>query len=325
VGAFTFERDVLMQKRVPVTRTLRVLQGAPVAHTPTGFADVFDARWAAHVDAVAAEAAALHRQSAWLVGTFVDHEPAWSQMRLLDVPAGAPLRARWLALLNDRYPTLEALNAAWRTSLRGWPAARDLTTAALPAGRAAEDLRALEVAYADTYFSTVAKALKTHDPNHLYLGCRFARTPPANEEIARVAGKHVDVLSVNDPAAGPPLGADRGLLDRWHALSGQRPILVSQVRVPLDSPRQLAAEQPALPPAERGAYYVRLVTGLASIPYVVGAHWHQYADPPLTGRGRDGDNQIVGFVDVTDRPHEDLVAAAREAAARLYEAHAAAR
>ena len=43
-------------------------------------------------------------------------------------------------------------------------------------------------------------------------------------------------------------------------------------------------------------------------------------EPPWPGRG-DGENYNIGMVDVTDRPYRDLVDAARETHARLYEIH----
>jgi hypothetical protein len=48
-------------------------------------------------------------------------------------------------------------------------------------------------------------------------------------------------------------------------------------------------------------------------PDIVGCHWFQYADEPLTGRLLDGENGNMGFVAVTDIPYADLVSAAREA------------
>jgi hypothetical protein len=196
-----------------------------------------------------------------------------------------------------------------------------MAQADLPAGRAREDLAGLEGLYAETYFATVAEALRRHDPNHLYLGCRFARLPPRNEEIARAAGRHVDVLSVNDRTLEP----DRTLLERWHTLGGDKPILVSEHQVPLASVRQVAARPEALGPTARRRRVTTYLERLAAIPFVVGAHWSQYADQPLTGRGGDGGNQLVGLVDITDRPHEDVVAGLREAALGIYERHAAAR
>ena len=48
-------------------------------------------------------------------------------------------------------------------------------------------------------------------------------------------------------------------------------------------------------------------------PDIVGVHWFQYADEPLTGRLLDGENGHMGFVSVADVPYAGLVSAARAA------------
>ena len=53
---------------------------------------------------------------------------------------------------------------------------------------------------------------------------------------------------------------------------------------------------------------------------MVGTHWFQWLDQPVTGRS-DGENYNIGFIDATDRPYAELAAAARETHARLLEVH----
>ena len=55
-----------------------------------------------------------------------------------------------------------------------------------------------------------------------------------------------------------------------------------------------------------------------SNPYFVGAHWFQYIDSPLTGRGYDGENYNVGFVTVCDVPYPEIVKAAKALNQDLY-------
>lgn len=47
-------------------------------------------------------------------------------------------------------------------------------------------------------------------------------------------------------------------------------------------------------------------------PMVVGCHWFQYLDQPLTGRSYDGENYNIGFVTVTDTPYPEMVKIARQ-------------
>jgi hypothetical protein len=50
---------------------------------------------------------------------------------------------------------------------------------------------------------------------------------------------------------------------------------------------------------------------------MVGAHFFQFRDQPLTGRP-DGEAVLRGFVNVTDTPHFDLVQVNRRVAYDLY-------
>ena len=53
-------------------------------------------------------------------------------------------------------------------------------------------------------------------------------------------------------------------------------------------------------------------------PLLVGVHWFQYKDQPLTGRVLDGENYQIGFVNLVDTPYPEMTAATRALAARLY-------
>jgi hypothetical protein len=71
---------------------------------------------------------------------------------------------------------------------------------------------------------------------------------------------------------------------------------------------------------ERGVAYQYYVEHAAAHPEVIGTHWFEWIDEPVTGRF-DGENYNIGFVDVTDRPYDELVAAAKVAHARLFDIH----
>jgi len=72
---------------------------------------------------------------------------------------------------------------------------------------------------------------------------------------------------------------------------------------------------------ERGVAYRYYVEQAAACPSMVGAHWFQWLDQPVTGR-MDGENQNIGLIDGTDRPHWEFVAGVQEAHRRLYAVHA---
>jgi hypothetical protein len=72
--------------------------------------------------------------------------------------------------------------------------------------------------------------------------------------------------------------------------------------------------------AERGVAYQYYVEHAAAHPEVIGTHWFQWIDQPATGRP-DGENYNIGWVDVTDQPYQELVAAAKVTHARLFDIH----
>jgi agarase len=69
---------------------------------------------------------------------------------------------------------------------------------------------------------------------------------------------------------------------------------------------------------ERAAVYADYVTSVLRNPDLVGCHWFQYVDEPLTGRAYDGENYNIGFLAVTDTPYPELVAAARKIHRKAY-------
>ncbi len=64
---------------------------------------------------------------------------------------------------------------------------------------------------------------------------------------------------------------------------------------------------------ERGKAYARFVAAAAANPQIVGAHWFQYTDQPVTGRLLDGENSHIGLVGITDIPFVGFVEAVRAA------------
>jgi hypothetical protein len=68
----------------------------------------------------------------------------------------------------------------------------------------------------------------------------------------------------------------------------------------------------------RAAMYRDYLHNALDNPRLVGCHWFQYLDQPLTGRQYDGENYNIGFVTVTDTPYPEMVKAAREVHAGAY-------
>ena len=281
------------------------------------FSDVFHPGWELFLDSLMQKAAAL-RYDNYLLGYFVDNEATWQQTQLLQNDLhDIPLRFEWERLLKQSYESLDEINQAWNTSYASWDEIRNMNSDQLKMeGNLLQDYIKLETLYAEKYFGTIKTILKKHDPNHLYLGCRFTRQIKP-EHIVRTAGRYVDVMSVNAYSLYP----DREDFTQWYTW-GQRPILIGEHHLPLHSERQFPPKYRAFSEEERLEYYPQYVHKWAELPFSVGCHWYQFVDQHLTGRSTDGENQTVGLVDITDRPHEHMVKAIRKASETMYQVHA---
>jgi hypothetical protein len=310
------EEIMLRQQRVPFVAFARSHgPGAPM--TSNRFPDVYDPAWEPWMERTIVELTAPWRDNRWLLGYFIDNEQPWHDMRLLHAPAGAAVRQAWAASAKGKYGHAARAAAAWGRDVPNWDAVAAMGAADVPAeGALRDDMTAFEAEFTDRYQGTIARLLNKHDPNHLYLGCRFVRRLPPRA-VAHAAGKHQNVVTVNCYAGVPP----RDTFQDWHDWTG-RPILIGEHHFPLASPRQFPPLYRDFTPEERRVMYYDYVHGFAAMPFSVGSHWFQHADQPLTGRSTNGENQPVGFVDLTDNPHEELVDALRRVAAEVYPVHA---
>jgi hypothetical protein len=284
--------------------------------------DPFDPEFVAAVDETVAKVASTYRDDPYLIGYFVDNELAWGlgqaeapQLRYglatetLKLGRASPAKRAFIGQLVEKYRNFENFAATWEITARSWDEFREagltLSSVALARPAVIDDLRAFTALFAETYFRIVAGAIRRHDPHHLYLGSRFqARTP----EAVAACAKYCDVVSFNvyhEDLAGEEW-------TRFHALG--KPALIGEFQFGSTDTGlfwpglfDVATEE------QRGpAYAVYLRSALAN-PDIVGCHWFQYVDEPLTGRLLDGENGHMGFVSVADIPYAGLVSAARDA------------
>ncbi len=313
-------------RRVPYTLPLLIAGNFATVSTGLdlwgGMPDPFDPRFAEAAERAVRVASAGHADDPWLIGYFADNELAW-------IGIGEPLRARYaLALgslrlgpespakrafveqLRGRYATAQELATAWGIALADWSVLEGAGFAApLPeAGHPAieEDLQRFQRLYADTYFRIVAEQLAAQAPNHLLLGGRFAGTIP---EAVDACARHCDVLSFNFYTREPQHGYDFAVL---RALD--KPLLITEFHFgSRDRGPFWGGLQEVWTEEQRGPAYAHYLARALEEPSIVGLHWFQYLDQPVTGRLLDGENGHLGLVAITDRPYSGFVAAVREA------------
>ena len=102
----------------------------------------------------------------------------------------------------------------------------DLTDAGLPVttGAAFADMARYTERFIDAYYKMVAHAFRKADSHHLLIGSRWQPGTANSESLVRIAGKYMDVVSVNYYA----YAIDKGFLKRLYKWSGEKPFFLSE-------------------------------------------------------------------------------------------------
>ncbi|MFO0927099.1 MAG: hypothetical protein U0736_08655 [Gemmataceae bacterium] len=275
------------------------------------FPDVFDPRFAAGLRKRMAAQKGRSVGDPWCIGTFVDNELGWGDdlslaTAALASPSDQPAKVAFVADLKASYHTIDALNRTWGTTHADWNAL--LASRTVPDTKKARgDLAAFATRTAETYFRVCRDAVKEAAPDQLYLGCRFAWV---NDRAVRAAAKFCDVLSFN---------LYRDTIGDFRLPDGvDKPILVGEFHFgALDRGMFHSGLRPLPTQAARAAAYRRYVEGAITHPNFVGTHWFQLYDQATTGRG-DGENYQIGWLDGTDTPYPETVAAVRAVGRGMY-------
>ncbi|MFW5877510.1 MAG: beta-galactosidase [bacterium] len=309
IGNWSNEK-VIAGSEIPFTYSFRTTRNEKYS-LGSGLNDVFDPGWEAYVDSVISKASEF-RNNPFLLGYFVDNEAGWGNSGLLErLKQASPGRDEWLKLIKEKYASLDELNEKWYTSYEGWEAVKNMT-AEIDNKDFSDVYTDFEKRYADKYFSTVKNSLKKYDPNHLYLGCRFTRRLKP-DHILESAGEYCDVITVNVYSLVPI----EAQMTAWHQKTG-KPILIGEHHLPLATNKQFAPRYRAFTQNERFRFYKDYVRTWADMPFSLGCHWYQLVDQHVTGRPTNGENQVIGLVDITDQPYDHMVKAISQASDSIY-------
>ncbi len=245
-----------------------------------------------------ASALAATRDDPWLLGHFSDNE--------LPIYGGDMLK---------RYRSLPPEDINRREAER-WLAAR--YGGKLPRQETETDRVAFRAYVAQRYFSAVAAAIRKHDPNHLYLGCRFHGRALKEETAVRACAPYVDVISFNWYGTWTPA---REAMDLW--ASTGRPFLITEFYAKgMDTGMNniSGAGWTVKTQADRGTFFQNFTLGLVEHPGCIGWHWHRYRDndPGDSRSKRFGEQSNKGFVNLEFEPYLPLSRAAAEVCTQTY-------
>ncbi|SDT95096.1 Carbohydrate family 9 binding domain-like [Verrucomicrobium sp. GAS474] len=310
IGAFSPLPPAVQAQAMPYVAHLPLdpgTAGIPALPGIPGAWDPFEAANRERIDRSFAKSVAARRDDPLLVGWFLANEPLYEDLPKVipALKADHACKRELVAFLREKYGTLAAFNAAWGMAAPSFDALGDT---ALPAStRAAfDDLHAFTGRFEEAYYRLVAETFHRYDSRHLLLGSRFQPGTINDEQLCRIAGKYVDVMSFNYYTDA----VDGDLLKRIAGWAG-KPLLLSEFYWASDADSGLSGGRSVSSQRERGLAYRNYVEQAAALGCVVGVEWFQLIDEAASGRwfeGPGGERANCGLLGVTGRPYKEALA-----------------
>jgi len=215
-------------------------------------------------------------------------------------------KQRLVSVLKDKYKTIDAYNIAWQSKAAAFGDLIDVGLA-VTTHAAKADVKAFVGEFMETYFAQIERLFRQQDANHLLFGSRLQPITIEDEQLCRIMGRHVDVVSYNYYT----FGLDTAALKRFHKWTGNKPMMLSEFfwASPKDSGliggREVSSQQ------QRGLAYRNYVEQSAALGFVIGVEWFTLIDQATTGRWfskYSGESYNTGLISVADRPWKEMLA-----------------
>jgi len=294
--------------------------------------DPFDPATAQRMFSEARRLTAPYRGSPLRLGYFSDNEVGWWSGALFlffaQKPAANLTKQHWVALLRDLYGddwgrfTADFVPPAGVASWDGLLVA-EAPTRLRPGGDGSRAVRRWTATVAEHYYALAGQAIRAADPGALYFGDRLPIYYDA--DAVRVEARHVDALAVNYDVDSPEGWIAHYFFDGLRALSGAKPVLVSEwfyaAQENRSGNRNNGHLMTVATQAERARGAAAAAANFAAVPEIIGLDWFQYYDYPSGGRA-DREDYDFGLVDINDLPYGRLVASFAAANRALPKIHA---
>ncbi len=259
-----------------------------------------------------------HENDPLLIGYFLSNEPIYE-----DIPKIVPtLKGNFACkrvlvhLLSDKYKTIDSYNAAWGASAKSFDELND-TPLLVKTSAASADVHDFTGKFFESYYQLVDDTFHKYDHHHLLLGNRFQPGTINNEQLCRIAGKHLDIISFNYYTNA----IDKDFLNRIYQWTG-RPMMLSEFTWTCPKQSGLAGGGDLVTEQERGLAYRNYVEQAATFDYIIGSEWFTLVDQAATGRwfqGFSGEGANTGLISVTDRPWKPMLAEMMKTNYRIYD------
>lgn len=242
-----------------------------------------------------------------LIGWFIVNEPRYDDLpRVIPSLTGKHACKRELvAFLKKKHSNIETYNQAWQSNAASFEALLDAGLA-VTTDVARADVRTFVGEFMETYFAQIERLYRQHDKNHLLIGSRLQPITIEDEQLCRIMGRHLDVVSYNYYT----YCVDTAALRKYHEWTGGKPMILSEFfwSAPKDSGliggREVSSQR------ERGLAYRNYLDQSASLRFVIGIEWFTLIDQATTGRWfskYNGESYNTGLLSVADRPWKDML------------------
>ncbi len=281
--------------------------------------DPFDPNNRATVEANLARALPARANDPLIIGYFIVNEPLYENIAKVvpSLKGNAACKLRLVQLLKDKYHTIEAFNTAWGAQAKSFD---DLNDAGLAVKTEASqnDIHEFTGLFLDEYFKLITEAFRRHDSHHLLIGSRLQPGTIKSEQLCRIAGKYLDVMSFNYYT----YGVDKELLQRIYHWTGDRPMMLSEFYWSSPKDSGLTGGSEVASQQQRGLAYRNYVEQSAALGFVIGIEWFTLIDQSATGRwfeGFNGERANTGVLSVTDRPWKPMLAEVMKTNYEIYQ------
>jgi len=161
---------------------------------------------------------------------------------------------------------------------------------------------------AGKYYEMVSKAIRTYDPNHLYIGSRLHSSAKDNEYIYKAANDFVDIFSINYYGYWQPKAEHVANWDTWSS----KPFFITEFYTKAEETGMSnlsGAGWIVKSQTDRGIHYQNFCLQLLQAKNCVGWHWFRYQDNDPADANADASNKDSnkGMVDIQFKIYGELI------------------
>lgn len=195
------------QQEMPYVAKFRPLTLDGWAVYSKTFMDPFDPATAAFVDEKAREWAAAHKDDPLIIGVSFSDVPRWHNIPgnvhgwirfLVQLPAGAPGKRKWVEYLRQRHGQVSAAEAIYGIGAGSWNDFLAQKTWPRPQNpaQALRDVNGFLPLLADAWYGLLTGSFRKHDPNHLIFGDKFEGKISMPDWLDPIIGKYFDLTYI---------------------------------------------------------------------------------------------------------------------------------